>query len=163
MIISLIVAMGQSRQIGKENQLLWHISEDLKNFKKITLGHHMLMGRKTFESIGKALPGRKTIILSRNVNYSADSCTTVTSFKEALDLAELAGEEELFICGGAEIYNQLIGFAHKFYISYVDYNGDADAYFPDYSQLSLDIIEEKFYQKTEKSSGWTYKVLERKI
>ncbi len=161
MIISLIAAMGRNRQIGKNNKLLWRISEDLKNFKKLTLGHHMVMGRKTFESIGKPLPGRTTIILTRNPGFTVEGCRIVSSFNEAKSIARKAGETELFICGGGEIYKDLLGEADKFYLSFVDYDGDADIYFPDFSSIWLEEIEEKKFPKTEKTPSWVYKVLKK--
>ncbi len=162
MIISLIGAMGKNRQIGKNNKLLWRISEDLKNFKRLTLGHHMVMGRKTFESIGKPLPGRTTIILTRNPGYTAEGCKTVSSFNEAKSIAREAGETELFICGGGEIYKDLLGEADKLYLSFVDYGDDADTYFPDYSSIELEEIEERKFPKTEKAPSWVYKVLKKR-
>ena len=120
------------------------------------------MGRKTYESIGKALPGRTTLILSRNPGYRAEDCITVSSFEKAVAAAEKAGEKELFICGGAQIYRELLDKADKFYISFVDYNGDADVYFPDYSSISLKQVEEKTFHTAGKSLSWTYKVLEKK-
>ncbi|MDA3810388.1 MAG: dihydrofolate reductase [Spirochaetaceae bacterium] len=161
MRISLIVAMGNNRQIGKNNQLLWHISDDLKNFKKLTLGHHMLMGRKTYESIGRPLPGRTTIILSRKKNYSAEGCFVVTSYEEALKIPEAAGDSEFFICGGEEIYKNFLGKADRYYLSLVDFDGEADAVFPEFSSESLNIIEEVKHEKTEKNPAWVYQVLER--
>ena len=161
MRISLIVAMGKNRQIGKENNLLWNISDDLKNFKKLTLGHHMLMGRKTYESIGRPLPGRTTIIMSRNKNYNAEGCFVVASYEDARKIAEKAGDNEFFICGGEEIYKTLLDKADRFYMSLVDYDGDADAFFPDLSSFSLAVIDEKKHEARGKSPAWTFRVLER--
>ncbi|MBI9099394.1 MAG: dihydrofolate reductase [Spirochaetaceae bacterium] len=161
MILSIIVAMGNNRQIGKDNKLLWHISDDLKNFKKLTLGHHILMGRKTYESIGRPLPGRTTIIMSRNPEYSARGCKVVSSFEEAATIAEAAGDNELFICGGEKIYKNLLAQTDRFYLSYVDYDGQADAFFPQFSIKDLKLIEEVRHEKTDKAPKWVYKVLER--
>lgn len=154
--------MGKNRQIGKDNKLLWRISDDLKNFKKITLGHHMLMGRKTFESIGKALPGRTTIIMTKNPDYTAEGCIVVNSFDQAVKIAEAAGDDEFFICGGGEIYKDLLDRSERFYLSFVDYDGEADTYFPDLSNTRFSIVEEVKYEKNEKSPAWIYRVFDRK-
>ena len=163
MILSIIVAMGKNRQIGKDNKLIWHISDDLKNFKKLTLGHHMLMGRKTYESIGKPLPGRSTIIMSRNPDYKAEGCEVVSSLDEAMEIARSAGDEELVICGGEEIYKNSLAQTKRFYLSFVDYDGPADAYFPNYSTETLNVIEEVNHEKSDKAPAWKYQVLERGI
>ena len=108
MDISLIVAHGNNREIGKDNKLLWHISEDLKNFKKVTLNHILIMGRKTFESIGRPLPKRKTIILTKQKDYSTpEGCLVAHSVDEALEMAKMCtnfNQDEIFIAGGGEIY-----------------------------------------------------------
>ena len=161
MRISIIAAMGNRRQIGKDNKLLWHISDDLKNFKKLTLGHHILMGRKTYESIGRPLPGRTTIIMSRNPEYKANGCKVVGTFELAVSIAEDGGDSELFICGGEEIYKKLLPEADRFYISSVDFNGEADAFFPDLKYDSLKIIKETSHEAGDNSPAWTYQILER--
>jgi dihydrofolate reductase len=153
--------MGKNGQIGKDNKLLWHISEDLKNFKALTLGHHMLMGRKTYESIGRPLPGRTTIILSRNSQYSAPGCTVVGTYEEAVSIADAADDSELFICGGEEIYKTLLAKAERFYLSFIDFQGEADAYFPDISSEPLTVIKEIKHESHAETPAWTYRVLER--
>src|SRR6188472_2703937 len=115
-ILSAIVAMAENRVIGKNNQLPWHLPADLKHFKTITTGHPILMGRKTHESIGKPLPNRQNIILTRDSNYVAAGCTVVTSVKAALQKAE---SPEVFIIGGAEIYRQLLPQVQRLYLTIV--------------------------------------------
>ena len=161
MIISVVVGVGKNREIGKDNQLLWKISEDLKNFKKITMGHHMLMGRKTFESIGRPLPGRTTLVLSRNPDLKIEGVTVVNSFDQAMDIAARTGESELMIVGGEKIYELALPKAHKLYISHIDYVGEADAYFPEYSQYNWRKIAEKRYNAQETAPSWRFEVLEK--
>jgi dihydrofolate reductase len=132
----MIVAIGNNREIGRNNDLLWHIPEDLKNFKKLTLGHHIIMGRKTFESIGRPLPGRHTIIVTTQEDYSVSGCITVHSLEEALDFAKEANESEVFICGGGAIYELALPKTEKLYLSRVDYSGEADVYFPDFERYN---------------------------
>jgi dihydrofolate reductase len=158
-MISLVVAMGLNREIGINNQIPWKLSEDLKNFKKTTMGHHILMGRKTYESIGKPLPGRTNIILTRNSNYQAADCITVTSLDEAIKLAKTKGETELMVIGGAEIYKEALGRANRIYLSKVDFKGKADAFFPEFNEKDWKVISE--VKHSTDSIPWTFKVIER--
>lgn len=158
MIVSLIVAIGPNREIGHNNKLLWHISEDLKNFKKITSGKSVVMGRKTFDSIGKALPNRKNIVLSRDVTFHPEGIEVISEPLMALDLAlefNDSEESELVVIGGAEIYKIYLPYVHKIYLSEVDYNGPADAFFP---ELNLSEWREIH---TENFSEFKFKILER--
>lgn len=163
MIISLIAALGNNRELGLDNQMLWHIREDFKHFKETTMGHTLLMGRKTFDSIGRPLPGRETYILTRNTNLSIEKCEIVHSLNEAVEKAKAAGEEELFIAGGAEVYK--LGLEHlsvdKLYLSFVDFEGEADAFFPEIDFSGWRVSSEKNFDKTEKSPAWTLKIFER--
>jgi len=130
MKISIIAAIGKNNEIGKENKLLWHLPADLKHFKEITSGHPVIMGRKTFESIGKALPNRRNIIITHDTTYKADGIEVAHSINEACGLCK--NENETFIIGGAEIYKDAISFADKLYITEVDgQDKDADAFFPE--------------------------------
>jgi dihydrofolate reductase len=133
MIISMIVAMGPLGEIGLNNKLLWHIPEDLKSFKKITTGKTIVMGRKTFESIGRALPNRKNIVLTRDLHFLANDVEVIHDPLMAFDMAleyNESDESELIIIGGAEIYNLYLPYAQKIYLTKVDYDGPADAFFP---------------------------------
>lgn len=161
MILSMIVAIGKNREIGLDNKMLWHVKEDFKNFKAVTMGHHMLMGRKTFESIGRPLPGRTTIILTRDKDYKQDDCLIVHSVDQGIALAKERGETELFICGGANIYEQFLDQTQKLYLSKIDFEGEADTFFPEFEQLSWKKIEERKYQAHEKTPAWEYQVLEK--
>lgn len=134
MLISLIVAMDEKGGIGKDNRLPWHLSDDLKRFKTITMGHHIIMGRKTYESIGKPLPGRTNIVITRNPDYEAEGCIVVHSLEGALDIARGRGEDEAFITGGREIFAQALESANRIYLTRVHAEVPADVYFPDFDK-----------------------------
>lgn len=142
-MISLIVAMDKNRVIGVENKLPWHLPSDLKRFKALTLGHHVIMGRKTFESIGKPLPGRTNVIVTRQQNYQAQGCKVVHSLDAAIMGSR--GDGEAFIIGGAELYLQALPYADKLYITEIDLKvPKGDAYFP-----PLDLKKWKMIEKIE--------------
>lgn len=166
MKISMIVAYGKNWEIGLNNQMLWHISEDFKNFKKITSGHHILMGRKTFESIGKPLPNRTSLVLTRG-DFSCEGIYTFADVQSAFDFARSNGEEELFIIGGANIYNTLFPYVDRMYLSEVEYEGEADAFLEPIDFSAWDITEQKDYEAIiedgkVKSPAWKFVVYEKK-
>jgi len=134
-IISIIAAIGEHRELGKDNKLLWHIPEDFKRFKKITSGHPVIIGRKTFESIGKPLPQRTNIIITHDENFQVEGCLIVHSLEEAIELAKTKDSKEIFIIGGGQIYKQAISIANKLYLTIVKGNFEADTFFPDYSRF----------------------------
>ena len=178
MKISMIVAYGKNWEIGLNNQMLWHISEDFKNFKTITSGHHILMGRKTFESIlsvsakhsrsgvGKPLPNRTSLVLS-NSGFEHEGVHTFSDVQEAFNFARESAEEELFIIGGANIYETLFPYVDKMYLSEVDFEGVADAFLKpiDFSTWDLE-KEESYHEIIEhgkiKSPAWKFKVWVKK-
>lgn len=162
MIISLIAAIGKNGELGLKGNIPWYIPEDFKHFKKTTMGHHMVMGRKTFESIGKALPGRTTVVLSRNTSNSTSQIPWVDSDLQAITLARENGENELFIAGGGEIYSLFADRADRIYLSTVEFEGEADAYFPKFDKNCFKIIESREYQATEKSPAWKFELFEKK-
>lgn len=129
MIKSIIVAVAENDVIGYDNHLLWHISEDLKRFKSLTLGHHIIMGRKTFESIGKPLPGRISVIISRQENLKIEGCIVVNSLDEAFEVAK--NDSEAFIIGGGEIYKQALPIVDKIYLTRVHAGFAGDTFFPE--------------------------------
>jgi len=129
MTISIIVAVAENQVIGFDNHLLWHISEDLKRFKCLTLGHHVIMGRKTYESVGKPLPGRINIVVSRQENLTVEGCLVAKSLEEALELAKQ--DSELFIIGGGDIYKQALPIADKIYFTRVHAGFPGDTFFPE--------------------------------
>lgn len=141
MSLSIIVAMARNRTIGVNNTLPWRCPEDLKHFKALTMGHHMIMGRKTFDSIGKPLPGRTTVVVTRNTDLSIDGCVVVHSLQEAV--AAGAGDAEVFIVGGAELYHQALPLVDTMYITEIQQDVDGDAHFPafdmaDWEEISRD-------------------------
>lgn len=142
-IISAIAAITEKdRGIGKDNDLLWKIPEDLKRFKEITLGHPIIMGRKNFESIGRALPKRMNIIITRDPHYHAENCVIVHSVEEAIAKAKLLDNEEVFIIGGGEIYKQALPYTDRLYLTLIHAEKPADVFFPDYSEFTKVIAEE---------------------
>jgi dihydrofolate reductase len=128
-MITVIAAIGKNGELGKNNDLIWHLPNDLKRFKQVTAGHHIIMGRKTYESLGRPLPNRTNIIISRNPNYKAEGCIMANSLEEAIDLAK-AGDSNPFILGGAQIYKQAIKIADELDITLVDAALHADVFFP---------------------------------
>lgn len=130
-MISLIAAIGKNNELGKDNSLLWHLPADMQHFRDTTRGHTVIMGRKTFESIGKALPGRKNILITRNKNFRFPEVEVWNSLDALLSRMPLGTEEESFVIGGAEIYKELIDKADKLYITHVDGEfREADTFFP---------------------------------
>ena len=149
-MFSIIVAIGKNREIGKGNKLLWHIPEDLKNFKEITTGKTVIMGRKTFESIGRSLPNRKNIVLSKNGDKESFEQKGIELYQNLENLIAdyKNSEEEIFIIGGEQIYREFMqkGLVRRLYISYIEFSdSEADAYFPEINYNSWKIIKEKNY------------------
>ncbi len=132
MKISLIVAMARNRTIGVNNTLPWRIPEDLRHFKALTMGHHMIMGRKTFDSIGKPLPGRTTVIVTRNKAFQAECCVVAHSLQDAVTAC--ANDEEIFVVGGAELYAQALPLASTLYLTEIEQDVNGDAYFPEFDR-----------------------------
>ena len=128
--LSLIVAMAKNCTIGVNNTLPWRCPEDLKHFKTLTMGHHMIMGRKTFDSIGKPLPGRTTVVVTRNAGLEIEGCVIAHSLKEAI--AACAGDEEIFIVGGADLYRQAVSLVDTLYITEIQQDVAGDAHFPEF-------------------------------
>lgn len=153
-MISLIVAHDKNRVIGYENQMPWHLPGDLKYFKETTMGKPMIMGRKTFESIGKPLPGRRNIVITRNKDYAQEGIEVATSFEEAL---KLAGEvEEVMIIGGAQIFQMALPIADRLYITHIDYEFKGDTYFPEYGEEWKVVSKSEIHKAME---GYTYQYL----
>ncbi len=130
MKLSIIVAVAENGVIGHNNQLIWRLPEDLKMFKRLTSGHPIIMGRKTFESIGKPLPNRTSIIITKNPEFQIEGCITVHSLEEAIEAANEIEENEAFIIGGAEIYRLALPFADKIYLTEVHHAFEGDTFFP---------------------------------
>ena len=162
MKVSIIAALGKRRELGFEDQLIWRIREDLQNFKRLTTGHHIIMGRKTYESIGKPLPGRVSVVISREPRQSTPDCFWVNTIDAAIKLAEEHNEDEAFIIGGGQIYNESIKLADRLYLSLIDDSSRADAFFPEYENLDWSTVEETIHAKSADMPSWTYRILERK-
>ena len=155
-MLSLIVAIAENNVIGKDNKLIWHISEDLKRFKSITSGNTMLMGRKTFESLPGVLPGRKHIIITRDNKYTVDSeQVSVINDLDSFIKNHENSDEEIFVIGGAEIYKQLLPHCKKLYLTKVHQSFEGDTYFPeiDYCKYDTEYSSDKI---TDEKSGITY-------
>lgn len=133
MIISIIVAIGKNGELGKDNKLLWSLPEDLKLFKNLTSGHHLIVGRKTYESIGKPLPNRMTVVISSGKFENKENLVFVPDLESALKYCQNALESEVFVIGGGTIYSKVLeqNLADKLYISRVNYAGEADTFFPE--------------------------------
>ncbi len=163
MIVSCIAAIGKNREIGLDNKMLWHISEDFKNFKHLTIGRCMVMGRKTFESIGRVLPGRTTIVLTQNKQWSFKGVITAHGLKECLRLAQEREETELFVVGGAKIYQLFLPLCSTMYLSKIDFTGKADTYFPEFDESQWKLLEKKHYKAQGKAPSWSFEILKRRL
>ncbi|MDA3779394.1 MAG: dihydrofolate reductase [Bacteroidales bacterium] len=148
-MISIIVAVAENNVIGKNNKLLWHIPRDMKHFKETTMGHHIISGRKTFESFGKPLPKRTNIIVTRNNNYTQEGCIIVNSLEDALDYAK--NDTEIFIIGGGEIYKQALNFADRIYLTKVHHSFDGDTFFPEINPNNWKETDRKKIDSDEKN------------
>ena len=149
-MIIMIAAAAENNALGKDNDLVWHLPDDFKRFKELTSGHHIIMGRKTFESFPKLLPNRTHIIITRQKNYQPEHCIVVDSLEKALEY--IPEEEDGFIIGGGEIYKQAINFADVIELTRVHAFYDADTFFPDINDEEWQLIEEEYHPKDEKHS-----------
>ncbi len=163
MIISLIVAMDRKRGIGIENRLPWRLPADMKRFRTLTMGHHLVVGRKTFASIGRALPGRVMIVLTRDRGFQAADCLVAHSFEEAMELARSRGEGEVFIGGGSDVYTSALPFASRVYLTLVESESDADTFFPELNEADWIEGESEWHAADESNPlQFTFKVLDRR-
>lgn len=150
--LSAIVAMSENRVIGLNNKMPWHLPADLSHFKTITSGHPIIMGRKTFESIGRPLPNRTNIILSRDPSYAAPGCQVVNSLSAALDLAEGINAEEVFVIGGADIYRQALPLVSRLHLSVVHAEFEGNAFFPSFAKEEWREVNRKEYAADERNA-----------
>jgi len=161
MIISIIVAIGRNKVIGNKNTIPWKLPADMNYFRKMTIGKPVIMGRKTFESIGKPLPERTNIIITRDQNYKAEGCIVVHSVDEAIKAAE--GSKEAMVIGGSQIYKEFLPIANKMYITLIDADFNGDTYFPEYN---IEEWEETVYEEHERDKdnqyNYTFLILRRK-
>jgi dihydrofolate reductase len=160
-MISIIVAVSEDWGIGKDNELLWHISEDLKRFKTLTTGNTIIMGKKTWESLPRRpLPGRKNIVLTDNRKETFEGAVTVYSIDEALDKCN--SDEEIFIIGGGSVYRQFMPLADRLYITHVHKKAEADIYFPEIDPGIWRVIDkEEFTDPVNHNIPYTYTIYER--
>lgn len=159
MKLSLIVASNPEGAIGKDNQLLWHLPEDLKRFKRLTMGKPILMGRKTFESIGRPLPGRTSFVITRNSRFHSDGIVVCASLEDAVEKARSTGAEEAFVIGGGEIYAQALPLADRIYLTRVYNNVAGDAFFniPDQNQWTTVLRE---FHEADDRHAYDYEFLD---
>lgn len=146
---TIIAAIAENNALGKDNDLIWHLPADLIRFRKTTTGHHIIMGRNTYESIGKPLPNRTTVIITRNKNYQAEGCIVVNSIQEALQVAK--HDESPFIIGGAQIYKEAINEVDQLDITEVHHKFDADVFFPEIDLSVWKETKRESYSPDEKN------------
>ena len=165
MQISMIAAMASNRVIGADNSMPWHLPADLKHFKKITLGKPIIMGRKTYVSIGKALPGRLNIVVSSDVDFTLSDATVVHSCEQAIEVAtEYCSQQqiespEVMIIGGGTIYQHFLAFCHRLYLTQIELEVDGDTHFPDYNaKYDWKEIENEAHQ-AELSNPYAYRFI----
>lgn len=166
--LALIVAMAKNHVIGINNNLPWHLSEDLKYFKRVTMGKPIIMGRKTFDSIGRPLPGRTNIVVTRNEDYQAEGVKVVHSLKAALELcnsiAVIDGSDEAMVIGGAELYKQALPLADYLYLTEVHAEVDGDAFFPEFDRGNWQEIARDNFKAVEPNPyDYSFTVLERAL
>lgn len=162
MLVSAIVAVAKNRVIGKDNNIPWYLSTDLKFFKRTTLDHHVIMGRKSFQSIGKPLPKRTNIIVTTNPFFIASGCITAHSIEEALEIAFDNQQEEVFVIGGAQIYEISLPYLDKLYYTEVDAEPEGDVFFPELDWSEWKLTSNKPFPKGEKDDhAFNIKVFEK--
>ncbi len=158
--VSVIAALARNRVIGIENRLPWRLPEDLTHFKALTLNHPILMGRKTFESLGRPLPGRTNVVITRNPTYKPDGCLVAASIPAAIALCQ--NTDEVFFIGGADLYAQAIPLADRLYLTEVDIDAMGDAWFPDYDKRAFrEVSRESHTGEKGDALGFDFVVYER--
>ena len=163
MKISAIVAAASNNVIGKNNDMPWHMPADLKHFKSITTGHHIIMGRKNYQSIGRPLPNRTNVIITSNRQFYVSGCKIVHSLEEALTIAHEANEREAFIIGGGSIYNLALPIIDKIYFTEIHAQIEGDVFFPALSNKLWSCVQKEFHSADEKNPyDYTFKVFVRK-
>lgn len=161
-MLSIIVAYDQQAGIGIQNALPWKLKQDLNNFKQITEHHYIVMGRKTYQSIGRPLPNRKNIVLSRQKGFVLDHCIILNEIQAVLNLAREKRQDEIFIIGGAQIYRAFLPYADRLYITEVDTVTKADAFFPKWDKSAFQRIGKRHYPKDENNQfDFTFTVWEK--
>lgn len=162
MTISIIAAVAKNNVIGKNGQLPWHLPADMKHFKDLTMGHHVIMGDITFESLGKPLEGRTNVIVTRLNDYKAENCIVVHSLDEAIESAK--NDEEIFFCGGAQIYKHALEIADRIYLTRIHENFDGDTFFPEINMNVWRETEREDFESDEKNKyDYSFCVFEKTI
>lgn len=160
--ISLLVAADENNVIGLHNKLPWHLPADLKYFKNQTWGLPIVMGRKTFESIGKPLPGRTNIVITRNTAWSSENVLVAHTLNDALALGQNAGANEIFIIGGAEVFKTALPLARRIYLTRIHHHFDGDVFFPDFADAEWQLVKQHMHQPDEKNKyAYTFEVWQR--
>lgn len=149
-MISLLVALDKNRLIGRNNDLPWRLPADLAYFKRVTMGHTIIMGRKTYDSIGKPLPGRHNVIMTRNKDFHVEGCTVIHTVDDILAMKE-SSNEELFVIGGAEIFEMVLPFTDRLYLTEIDEEFEGDTYFPTINEEEWQIVSKEKGIKDEKN------------
>ena len=144
----LIAATSQNNALGKDNKIIWHLPDDFKRFKELTSGHHIIMGRKTFESFPKPLPNRTHVVITRQQNYAPEGCIVVNSIEDAFEICPK--NEDVFLIGGAEIYKLGLPLTDKIELTYINETFEADAFFPEIDFSEWKLTNEEFHSKDEK-------------
>ncbi|TVR75969.1 MAG: dihydrofolate reductase [Chitinophagaceae bacterium] len=161
-VISAIAAATENNVIGKGNQLLWHLPDDFKFFKKVTLGFPVIMGRKTFESMGKALPERKNLVVTSNQNFKAKDCMIFQNLEEALSYAKSIEKNEIFIIGGGEIYRQSMPVLQRIYLTRIHVELEGDTYFPEIDPKVFKLTQKFLHPKDEKHKyAFTFEIYDK--
>ena len=161
-MLTIVAAAAENNALGKDNDMIWHLPDDFKHFKKLTTGHHIIMGRKTFESFPKPLPNRTHIVITRQEDYQNENCIVVHSLEEALKA--VTNDEQPFIIGGGEIYKLSLPFVDKIELTRVHHEFKADAFFPELDLDKWELVNEKFHDKDEKHQhAFTFLTYQRKI
>lgn len=162
MIISTIVAASRNWVIGKDNEIPWYIPNDLRYFRRMTLGHHIILGRKNYESIGKPLPKRTNLIITRDTTYEAPGCHVLHTIDEAIDFARKDKEEELIICGGGQIYKQTMHLVDKIYFTEIEAVVEGDVFFPEIDTKKWKLVSIERNQSDDRHEyGYNFMVYER--
>ena len=160
-MLSIIVAISDNNVIGTGNTLPWRMSDDLKRVKLLTMGHHLIMGRKTFESIGRPLPGRTTVIITRQADYKSEGCVVVNTLQDAIRTA--SADPEAFIFGGGEIFREAIPFVDRIYLTRIHTTVKGDTFFPELIPNEWDVVDEKEFSADEKNEySCTLRILQRR-
>ena len=160
-MIIMIAAAAENNALGKNNELVWHLPNDFKRFKSLTTNHHIIMGRKTFESFPKLLPNRTHVVITRQKDYNPEGCIVVDSIEKAIEITPK--NEEVFIIGGGEIYNLALPFADKLDLTRVHENFEADAFFPEFDLKNWELTFEEYHPKDEKhKTDFTFQTYIRK-